>query len=176
MSEQSDIPAPTPSDDVVPYQERLEFVIDKRVGEKLNALINQTDVTDDKYHLIMLYFSTGGSTAFMDIKAEGELSARGSALVPVTAGASLTVLHTWTRENQSGAIIVQIAKVADGDGIPVVPGTPISVIATVAANGDTTAPANPAGWTVASPSDNSLTLIPAAAGHYQITAFFAGDE
>lgn len=34
MSEQSDIPEPTPDDDVIPYQERVEFVID----QKLSAL------------------------------------------------------------------------------------------------------------------------------------------
>lgn len=42
MSEQSQIPAPTPGDDVIPYQERVEFVADQRIAQALAELPEPT--------------------------------------------------------------------------------------------------------------------------------------
>lgn len=123
MTEQSDIPAPSPEDDVIEHQERVEFVIDKEIEDKADDVrpFDDNDVAQQYFELDL-----GASVVAVHRRHE-KLRADhfDPVAVALTAGAVVKVVQkkfdsdSVVTHDDLSFLKVTFVKVADANGIPV---------------------------------------------------------
>lgn len=189
MSEQSDIPAPTPADDVIPYQERIEFVIDQKleaaglkahstskgkhivVGPDGQFMLNDPGTGPNNMTLSMTLNGVyGGGYYDLGLASYQPLQ---MTIAPFTAGAHANFdafeVIDGVYEYKAGTLVCVLTKKADDTGAPGSFGQ-TAIVATRDEEGVITLPANPAGMTLSKrtdgPKDYGVAVEVAAAGWY----------